>query len=264
MRTVVSKARFAAGWLSYGVFVLLVTFLGVELGVRILLAGEVQLAPLEKAFWRPDRELGWDLIADFDGFFDKGFTKSQVTTDKDGIRRNGTKTTFKQGWPTILFIGDSATASLEVDNQHTVPALLEQELRSKGLHYNVVNLGVRGFGTDQSVLKAIRFRDKFRPVRIVYLYDNNDDFDNNSLRPPFRVYGKGAYVKERATDTFEPHYFGRVYENDEAAVVLLDDNCHPRIHEFRLSSKGVQSAKLVNVRLTLTWIAGESPAGGKE
>ena len=131
------------------------------MGLRVLLAGKVQLAPLESAFWQPDSELGWDQIADFDGYFDKGFTKARVTIDANGIRQNSLDPTFNQDWPTILFVGDSATASLEVDNHHTVPALLEQGLRAKGLLYNVVNLGVRGFGTDQSMLKAIRFRDKF-------------------------------------------------------------------------------------------------------
>ena len=82
-------------------------------------------------------------------------------------------------------------------------------------------------------------------MHIIYLYDNNDDFDNNSLRTPFKAYGKGAYIKKPEANTFEPYYFDKTYDDSEAAVVLLDDNCHPSIHEFRLSTKAVLATKVV-------------------
>ena len=170
--------------------------------------------------------------------------------DGDGNRRNAGQNTFNREWPTVLFIGDSATASLEVDNEHTVPALLESGLRSSGLEYNVVNLGVRGYGTDQSVLKAIRFTGKYDPVAIIYLYDNNDDFDNNALRIPFKAYGKGVFIKRQEDTGFEGIHFDRKYADAEAGLVLLDRDCRAVIHEFQLSDKSVLGAKLAR------WVQG--------
>ena len=230
--------------LLYAAFLIIVTFAGLELGVRVVMGDQLLLLPLEQDFWRQDDELGWDLVANFDGYFDKGISKGRVSVDGDGNRRNAGQNTFNREWPTVLFIGDSATASLEVDNEHTVPALLESGLRSSGLEYNVVNLGVRGYGTDQSVLKAIRFTGKYDPVAIIYIYDNNDDFDNNALRIPFKAYGKGVFIKRQEDTGFEGIHFDRKYADAEAGLVLLDRDCRAIIHEFQLSDKSVLGAKL--------------------
>lgn len=44
----------------------------------------------------------------------------------------------------IVFLGDSLTAGLGLPREQAVPALIQERLRSEGLHYEVVNAGVSG------------------------------------------------------------------------------------------------------------------------
>jgi hypothetical protein len=128
-------------------------------------------------------------------------------------------------------IGDSNTAAFEVDDNKTALALLEQRLRQRGALINLLNLGVRGYGTDQAVLRALSLRD-LRPSRIIYLFTNNDLFDNNLLRRPLRKYGKGVFVRRHGELMFAAYnYPVPEYPERYVGLVALDRQCEPLIHE---------------------------------
>jgi lysophospholipase L1-like esterase len=78
---------------------------------------------------------------------DKGKT---VSFDKNGLRVHGSSDRpSKLTDPPVLAVGDSYVMGVEVADDDTWPARLEERL-----DHRVLNAGVRGYGIDQSVLRA--------------------------------------------------------------------------------------------------------------
>src|SRR5262245_51344650 len=181
-----------------------------EAALRLVLGRELGRPPAdaersaEHTFWRKDASLGWSNIPGASGHFTNGLFDGRVHFDSSGNRMNAAQETRVPGFRNIFFLGDSTTASLEVDDDETVPALLEQAMRRGGLEVNVLNLGVRGYGTDQSVGKALDLAGKLPPDEIIYMYVENDVWDNNVLREAGRRYGKGAWVRGEGESSFSP------------------------------------------------------------
>jgi len=185
----------------------------------------------EHLFWRRDESLGWSNIPNASGHFTNGAFDGQVHFDAFGNRMNAARETRVAGYQNIFFLGDSTTASLEVDDDETVPALLEQALRRRGRRVNVINLGVRGYGTDQSVRKALELSRSLPPEEIIYMYVENDTWDNNVLREAGRKYGKGIYLRREGEPSFAPYRYP-VPEDPEGffGMVVFDQACRPALH----------------------------------
>ena len=211
-----------------------------EIGIRLFMGNQLYLKDhRDDMFWTEDENLGWGKRPNSSGVFSNGFYKGFITNDEDGNRKNSDSGTFVDGYKNIFFIGDSTTASLEVNNNETVPALLEQKLRQSGKKVNVINLGVRGYGTDQSVRKAIQFAEKHSPEQIIYMFCINDTIDNNIIKQPYKKYGKGVYIKKNAADqNFETHnYPVPQYKNNYGGMVFIDESGNSYIHEVTLPEK---------------------------
>lgn len=185
----------------------------------------------EHLFWRRDASLGWANIPDASGRFTNGAFDGRVHFDSFGNRRNAAQGTLTEGYRNVYFLGDSTAASLEVDDDETVPALLEQALRRRGDRVNVINLGVRGYGTDQSVRKALDLARSLPPDDIIYMYVENDVWDNNVIREAGRKFGKGIYLRREGEPTFTP-YRDPVPEDPEGffGMVVFDPACRPVLH----------------------------------
>lgn len=93
----------------------------------------------------------------------------------------------KSDKPGILFIGDSFVWGYDVNASER----FTEKLRARMLDWDVYNLGVSGYGTDQELLLLMDQFDYYRP-RIVFLVfcTYNDDMDNSSNN-----IGQGAYYK---------------------------------------------------------------------
>ena len=187
----------------------------------------------EHQFWQHSAVVGWEPVPNASGNFSNGAYDGAVTYDEHGIRKNSQNGTRAENYENIFFIGDSTTASLEVDDNETVPAVLEQLLRRDGHEVNVINLGVRGYGTDQSVLRAKAYASRYKPAQIIYMYTDNDVFNNNTIKRPYRKYGKGVYIHEAVSPTYEPARFPvPKYGSTYAGLVVLDSDCRPIIYEL--------------------------------
>ena len=77
--------------------------------------------------------------------------------------------------PRIAFIGDSITEFWETNEQDRGQYVMEKLLGKK---FEVLNFGVRGYGTDQSYLLLKNVGIYFSPDIIVYLFCINDINDN--------------------------------------------------------------------------------------
>ena len=196
--------------------------------------------PKEFQFWQKDSYLGWSRIPNSSGVFTNESFKGDVNNDNRGNRKNSRNGTYVPGYKNIFFIGDSATASLEVNDKFTVPAQLEQALRVAGLDINILNFGVRGYGTDQSVRKAIKLADEYMPEEIIYMFVGNDMFENNTIRKALRKYGKGVYIKNEDSSEFTEHNYPVADFNDNyVGLVIFDEKCQPKIHEATMPPQSI-------------------------
>ncbi len=95
----------------------------------------------------------------------------------------------------ILVLGDSFVAGFEVEWDETFPALLEQGLeRRLEFPVQVINAGVRGYGTDQSLLYYRSRGRELAPHLVVMVHSGNDNEDNATLHRMRRPFGKAAFA----------------------------------------------------------------------
>ena len=88
--------------------------------------------------------------------------------------------------PRIVLIGDSTTEAWEVDPHERPHRVLEEALEGR---FEVLNLGVRAYGTDHSLLLLKHLGMAFRPDIVVYTFCINDIRDNakRTGKPYFEV-----------------------------------------------------------------------------
>jgi hypothetical protein len=104
----------------------------------------------------------------------------------------------------IVVLGDSFVAAVGVDEQDTMVARLEAMLRDggSGTTWEVLNFGVSGYSTAQSLLVWRHIASRFEPdVVVLCFFLGNDPIDNSSrlsryFRPYFRLDPAGQLVEE--------------------------------------------------------------------
>lgn len=104
----------------------------------------------------------------------------------------------------IVVLGDSFVASVGVDEPDTMVARLEAMLRDggRGTTWEVLNFGVSGYSTAQSLLVWRHIASRFEPdVVVLCFFLGNDPIDNSSrlsryFRPYFRLDPAGQLVEE--------------------------------------------------------------------
>ena len=86
-------------------------------------------------------------------------------------------------------MGDSVIAGLEVENDQVLDKRFGIMAQQPG-KYEVVNAGVRGYGTDQSLLFFQNEGYKYHPDIVIYVFVNNDPMENVTIHKPNRKFGK--------------------------------------------------------------------------
>jgi len=209
-----------------------------EVALRVIPLPFLRIPVPAYDYWHHDDNLGWARKPNDSGPFSNGRFDGFFTNDADGNRLNGPRGTYVEGYANIFFVGDSTVASLEVHDDETVPALFERGLRARGIQVNVINMGVRGYGTDQSVRKAISFGARYQPTDVIYMYSDNDIYDNNILQRAHRTFGKGVYVRRVGRVKFEPYQYPvPKYPANHAGLVVFDPSCSPVVYEQVLELK---------------------------
>ena len=113
------------------------------------------------------------------------FSSPGHTSLQHGIRRNGTETEIRTGH--ILAVGDSFTEGWEVEDDDSWPAYLE---RMTGIP--VINAGVGGYGTDQTILRAEQMLPIVKPKTLIigildFDLDRTEHTSFHSPKPWFSV-----------------------------------------------------------------------------
>jgi hypothetical protein len=184
------RASMKAFWKKYGINSMLVfgsILLGAAL-VEVILRVGLGIQPLNLygqeyfihnkplVVFEPD--LGWDIQAgQFEHVIHKADIRVQYTFPEDGRRISSPLPLSEfSGRPKILLIGDSITMGVGVSDQETMGWRLQKMLPD----YEVINLGVVGYGTVQSYLKLKKALQHYQHVSHV-VYSFYDDHENRNF-----------------------------------------------------------------------------------
>jgi hypothetical protein len=155
-------------------------------GVTGLLLAEILLRVAGigyPVFSRPDDDRGWVLRPGARGRFE-GEGGTLVAINRDGLRDRDHSRTKSPGTLRIAVLGDSYAEAAEVSLEQTFWSVLERDLnRSVGGHgrqVEVLNFGVRGYGSVQELL-TLRccVWDSAPDVVLLAFYSGNDVSDNS-------------------------------------------------------------------------------------
>jgi hypothetical protein len=146
-------------------------------------------------FWEYNAMLGWKNRASLEATFEAPAlsVRTAIKINSRGLRDREFPFEKAPGVKRILLIGDSYPAGFEVAMENHLKTLLER-LFSNATRVEVINAGVRGYGTDQSLLYLASEGIRYQPDAVIYFFTGNDPEDNIVYHRAHRKYGKGAYI----------------------------------------------------------------------
>jgi hypothetical protein len=116
---------------------------------------------------------GWELRRGFHGL-DLG---EMATVNAQGYRGREHAFVKPAGRARVVMLGDSIAYGAGVKDEETFAALLE----SRGTRFDVVNLAVGGYGTDQELIRLEREGVRYAPDAVVLHFCLFSDFADNRL-----------------------------------------------------------------------------------
>jgi lysophospholipase L1-like esterase len=150
-------------------------------------------------FWRHDASLGWTLQPGAHGTYvgPRPFPvefRGKVRINSLGFR-GPEVTPVPPGGHRVLLLGDSQAAGFEVDEDQTYAALTAGALTATlGVPVQMLNGGIRGYGTDQSLLWYEQHLRSLHPDLVVFHATGNDPEDDTTLHRMRRPFGKAAFA----------------------------------------------------------------------
>ena len=148
---------------------LLICVLGGELLAR-LLSTSVLVNDERNTIFRYDEELGWFPLKNIETDY-IGSHKFHVKNNSDGFRdiEHGKKKKKR-----IAFVGDSYVWGYDVEQNERFTDKLRNMLPS----WDIINMGISGYGTDQELLLLEKWYDHYQPDVVFLVFCNNDWKDN--------------------------------------------------------------------------------------
>jgi hypothetical protein len=122
----------------------------------------------------------------------------------------------------VLFVGDSYTFGHGLPYEEAFEGLLES---MPDFPYQVVNLGVQGYGTDQALLLLKKYIKRFNTKAVVYTYIDeaivrNANYDRRILyrylrilgtKPLFALRRDGTVYLEKKPIRYEDYHYSRLW-----------------------------------------------------
>ncbi len=167
------------------VFVTATCLIFAELVVRKIIPASI---------YKDERNLAYEHNADL-GWFPKknsarefqGSRLVKATHNDMGFRDINHK---KNNLPNITFLGDSFVWGYDVEDNERFTDRLRGKFKNK---FNIYNLGVSGYGTDQEFILLQKYYNDLKPKMVFVIFCDND-FDNNSSNVVYHGYYKPYYV----------------------------------------------------------------------
>jgi hypothetical protein len=139
-----------------------------------------------------DPEIGWTYVPNrsMRQRFVNGQPEIAIYADENGSRVLAPGVHHDKSVSTVLFIGCSFTFGFGVPYEETFVGRLEMSPQFK---YQVVNLGVEGYGTDQALLILKRHFGQYNTKAVVYTF-LDDHINRNHIFDRRLLYGGGRFV----------------------------------------------------------------------
>lgn len=125
-------------------------------------------------FFQYDPTLGWRLLPNLEGPFERPQFRTYVKINQLGLRDRDRSYEKQQDKKRILVLGDSFVWGYGVNAEETLTRRLEAELAGA----EVINAGVTAYGTTQELLWLEREGVKYHPDLVVLVLYKNDILDN--------------------------------------------------------------------------------------
>jgi hypothetical protein len=175
------------GALGVGLLLLVVSLLILtglaELGLRVFCRQSLEVARDERTMlYRYDEVLGWRPVANSSNRF-VGFRAITVVNNRLGFRAPEPATNDHPG---LMFLGDSFVWGYDVEAAER----FTDKLQARHPEWNVYNLGVSGYGTDQEFLLLEMEFARYRPRVVFVVYSAETDEEDNSTNFRYEGYYK--------------------------------------------------------------------------
>jgi hypothetical protein len=182
-------------------FVLVTVSLSTVLSLAVMEVGLRFFRDPLRITWEPadhqrvkyDPLLGWTYIQNQSVMqpFVSGQSAVPVHTDERGTRVPTPGTRLDPNLPTVIFVGGSYTMGYGLPFEDTFVGRLAGY---PNFPYQVVNLGVEAYGTDQAWLRLRQYIDTFDTVAVIYTFlpahvNRNHNYDRRILFPGVRMAG---------------------------------------------------------------------------
>lgn len=142
----------------------------------------------------------YDYFTGFSGLpnLEKTFFDKKVTHNSRGFRMREMDYRKAEGVARIVFIGDSQTWGLGLDDGETIPAFAENVLNNDGQsrRFEAVNLGASGYGIDQSYLRLLIDGFSYQPDYVVFTYFADNDVWETASNYTWGVEKPYVYFKD--------------------------------------------------------------------
>jgi hypothetical protein len=155
--------------------------------------------------WVYDRSKGWFHRPGFETELSLGGPdRGRVRTNSLGLRGPEVAPRKPAGTRRVIVVGDSYVFGQGVDDDQTMPARLSRRLNDRGPgRYEVVNLGVNSYSTDQELILLEELGPRLEPDIVVLFVCDNDfeanmqDFVNQRYYTPYFVLGADGRLTRR-------------------------------------------------------------------
>jgi hypothetical protein len=192
-----------------------------EVAIRLLFKEQLEAPRDERSLsYRFDSLLGWFPVEGSDRTF-SGYRTISASHNQYGFRDHEYMMKAK---PRIAFLGDSFVWGFDVEPEER----FTEKLQAKIPEWEVLNLGVSGYGTDQEFLLLQQWYPLLNPDIVFLVYtEGSDDYDNlrainfgGYFKPFYHVQDdkitlkgvpvpKGAYYRYRESPVLYRSYFAR-------------------------------------------------------
>jgi hypothetical protein len=152
---------------------LALSFAILEVGLRLFLHHRLKVMDERNVLYRYDETLGWFPQASVDVAFGTN-RRIRVRQNSAGFRdaEHGTKEKAR-----IVVLGDSFVWGYDVNAEERFTEQLAKRLPN----WEILNLGVSGYGTDQAYLLLRRFFEAYDPDIVFLVFCEMNDDDDNSV-----------------------------------------------------------------------------------
>lgn len=192
------KIKLACQNLVIIVFSICLCVLMLEIGVRLFVPKAYWQFHDFTSDWQLDKVIGWVQKPNLDvtDRTEYGWLV-RFQTNKDGLIPASAERPRITGKMRIMIFGDSTVVGRSVPYENIVSTQLQNCLQSKNIEAEVINAGVQGYCTDQSLLLMERLIPLYHPDIVIYGFCQNDLGENQTseahsqAKPSFKLLASG-------------------------------------------------------------------------